>query len=68
VPSILACAADQVRGGVFCGPKEVYKMLSVAIPRHNVNYTHMVINGLLKYTFAEMPCCALFFIVVRFWE
>jgi hypothetical protein len=52
VPSILACTADQVRGGVFCGPKEVYKVLSVAIPSHNANYAHMVINGLLKYALA----------------
>ena len=52
MPSILTCAANQVRGGVFCGPKEVNKVFSVTIPRHNVNYTHMVINGLLKYTLA----------------
>ena len=52
MPSILACAADQMHDGVFCGPKEVYKVFSVAIPSHNANYTHMVINGLLKYTLA----------------
>ena len=27
-------------------------MLSVAIPSHNANYAHMVINGLLKYALA----------------
>ena len=47
---MLNCAANQVRAGVFCGPKEVCKVFSVAIPSHNANYTHMVINGLLKYT------------------
>jgi hypothetical protein len=52
VSSILTCAADQVCGGVFCGPKELCKVFSVAIPRHNANYIHMVINGLLKYTLA----------------